>query len=237
MKIFIVEDNTIYRTIIKEQLSTMNMPLEVVGEAHDLSTAKERIKQLKPDVLIMDIMLKGENSFSIFKEVDFSQHQIIFVTAHADFAIPAFDVQAIGYLVKPINRDQLEKNLKVAQQNLRSKQPPSQIEPTINIPSEEGFDIVKVKHIIRCEAVNAATYIFIEPNKKMVSSYNIGRFKELLAAHGFFQPHRSYLINPAHVKKYIRSGVIVMNDGSEIPLSQNHRQEFIALFSDKMQFN
>ena len=101
---------------------------------------------------------------------------------------------------------------------------------TISVPSEAGFDIVQVNAITRCEAINNTTHIFLSNNKKLVSSYNLGKFRNMLSSKGFYQVHRSHIINLNFVKKYLRSGFIVMNDDVKIPLSKNNRTEFLAIF-------
>lgn len=245
LKILIVEDNPVYVALLKNKLNNISIPLTIIGIAHNIKTALEFIQQEVPNVLILDIDLKTESSFELFDHVNFKDYQIIFATAHEDYAISAFDVEAVGYLLKPVIASQLEKFLLVAQSNLQGKIVSQTIvekniilkhpitDTTISVPSETGFDIVPINTITRCEAVNNTTHIFLANNKKLVSSYNLGKFRDMLSEKGFSHVHRSHIINLNFVKKYLRSGIIVMQDDIEIPLSKSNRNEFIAIFSVK----
>lgn len=245
LKILIVEDNPVYIALLKNKLTMVNVPHTIVGIAHNIAESLILIKQENPDVLLLDIDLKSESSFELFDKINFKDFQIIFATAHENYAISAFDVEAIGYLLKPVIAAQLEKFLLIAQHNLKFKHPEnvaankdSKLKQlitttTISVPSETGFDIIQIGTIIRCEAVNSTTQIFLENKKKLVSSYNLGKFYDLLVDKGFYHVHRSHIINLSFVKKYLRTGIIIMNDDTEIPLSKNNRNEFIAIFSSK----
>ena len=242
LKILIIEDNPIYVALLKNKLNNIKLPLTIVGIAHNINTGIEIINQENPNVLILDIDLKTASGFEIFDHINFADYQIIFATAHENYAVSAFDVEAIGYLLKPVIASQLEKFLLIAQKNLDAKTVKHSIidkgntskhlitDSTISVPSEAGFDIVQVNAITRCEAINNTTHIFLSNNKKLVSSYNLGKFRNMLSSKGFYQVHRSHIINLNFVKKYLRSGFIVMNDDVKIPLSKNNRTEFLAIF-------
>lgn len=245
LKILIVEDNPVYIALLKNKLSQVSIPLNLIGVARNIAETLDLIGKEKPDVLILDINLQSESSFELFDTINFKDFEIIFATAHENYAINAFDVEAIGYLLKPVIASQLEKFLLIAQENLKIKLT-KYIQPgrdnnyrklitdnTISVPSETGFDIVPINTIIRCEAVNSTTQIFLDNKKRLVSSYNLGKFFDLLCDKGFYHVHRSHIINLSYVKKYLRSGAIVMMDDTEIPLSKNNRTDFIALFSGK----
>ena len=242
LKILIIEDNPIYVALLKNKLNSIKLPLTIVGIAHNINTGIEIINQENPNVLILDIDLKTASGFEIFDHINCADYQIIFATAHENYAVSAYDVEAIGYLLKPVIASQLEKFLLIAQKNLDAKIVKHSIiekgntskhlitDSTISVPSEAGFDIVQVNAITRCEAINNTTHIFLSNNKKLVSSYNLGKFRNMLSSKGFYQVHRSHIINLNFVKKYLRSGFIVMNDDVKIPLSKNNRTEFIAIF-------
>ena len=243
LKILIVEDSPIYVALLKNKLSLLNIPLQIIGDAPSCSKAIEIIALQKPDVIILDVNLENGTGFDLFKEINYKDYQIIFASAHENYAINAFEVEAIGYLLKPVEKVQLEKYLLIAQKNIKASQAAQLINvkesvlqynitsSTITVPSEAGFDILPIPHIIRCEAINSTTHLFLINNKKLVSSYNLGKFFDQLQGKGFFQVHRSHIISLVHVKKYLRSGIVIMSDGAEIPLSKINRNEFISLFS------
>ena len=207
LKILIVEDNPVYVALLKNKLSLSTIPLKIVGVANNILSALDFIQIEKPNVLILDIDLKTETSFELFDTINFTDYQIIFATAHENYAISAFDVEAVGYLLKPVIASQLDKFLQIALKNVQAKllqhsRTDKGIVPkhlitdtTICVPSEAGFDIVQINNIIRCEAVNSTTHIFLTNNKKLVSSYNLGKFWDMLDKKGFYQVHRSHIVN------------------------------------------
>lgn len=241
MKIVILEDNPVYISLLEAALKTIPLENTVVGVATNVAEARSVIQVTQPEVLILDIELKDETSFDLLAGIPYENYQIIFATGHDSYALAAFDVHAIGYLVKPVKSQQLEKLLLLAQANITGNYKRDQARlpalkgngaaATINVPSGSGFDIVRISAIIRCEAVNNSTYIYLENKKKLVSSYNVGKFWELLMEHGFFHPHRSHIINLNFVKKYFRIGTVLMDDGEEIPVARAKRQAFLAIFS------
>ncbi len=243
LKILIVEDCPTYVALLRNKLGEINIPLQIIGDAPSISTAIEIISTQKPDVIILDVNLETGTGFDLFKEINYKDFQIIFASGHESYAINAFDVEAIGYLLKPVEKAQLEKYLLIAKKNIHSSQEVQLIKEkesvlqydiaasTITVPSEAGFDILPIPHIIRCEAINSTTHIFLINNKKLVSSYNLGKFFDQLQGKGFFQVHRSHIVNLVYVKKYLRNGIVIMSDGAEIPLSKINRNEFISIFA------
>jgi two-component system LytT family response regulator len=244
MKILIVDDNPIYVALLKNKLGEIKIPIKIVGHAATITTTLKMINEQNPDVLILDIDLETETIFELFEHIDYRDYEIIFATGFDKYAVSAFDVEAIGYLVKPVITSQLEKFLLIAQNNLKARnegplpinreaKPKKQTisNDIISVPSETGFDIVPINKIQRCEAINATTHIFMDDGKKLVSSYNLGKFSDLLIDKGFYVVHRSHIVNLSFVKKYLRSGSIIMNDSTEIPLSKTNRQEFISIFT------
>lgn len=244
IKILIVEDNPVYEALLKNKLVETGVSLKVIGTTHTIPLALDLIAAEKPDVLILDVDLGTSTSFELFEKINYKDFEIIFATAFNDFAISAFDVEAIGYLVKPVITSQLKKFLLVAESNLLektlsqeivNKQSKSQKHTisgeTISVASDTGFDVVPISKIERCEAINSTTHIFLSDGSKLVSSYNLGKFSDLLSTKGFYPVHRSHLVNLSYVKKYLRSGIIIMQDGTEIPCSKANRQDFISIFS------
>lgn len=244
IKILIIEDNPVYKALLKNKLIETGISLKIIGTTHTIPLALELIAVEKPDVLILDIDLGTSTSFELFEHIYYKDFEIIFATAFNDFAISAFDVEAIGYLVKPVITSQLKKFLLVAENNVLEKslshemaikhnklQKHSISGETISVASDTGFDVVPISKIERCEAINSTTHIFLSDGSKLVSSYNLGKFTDQLFIKGFYPVHRSHLVNLSFVKKYLRSGIIIMQDGTEIPCSKTNRQDFIAIFS------
>ena len=100
----------------------------------------------------------------------------------------------------------------------------------IGIPTMEGVEFVRVKDIIRCEAMERCTQLFLVNEKRIVSSQNLGHFKKMLINYDFYQTHRSHLIHLMFIERYSKEGVITMNDESKVPLSRRNKDGLLAKF-------
>jgi len=149
--------------------------------------------------------------------------------------------KSVGYLRKPISEKDLIKAVDAAREKInkdlnsmgRETTPPEHYKKDhekdiIGIPTIEGFDIIKVSEIVRCEGLQKCTRIITIKKFDIVSSYNIGMFKKLLSPfNNFFSPHRSHIINMNFVKKYKKSGIIVLNNDTHIPIARNKKDDFL----------
>ncbi len=246
LQILIVDDETQSRALIKKLLADF-FPGTLVEEASDVTTAVEKINTQRPDLIFLDIQMRGETGFDLLDKIPIINSGIIFTTAHSEFAVKAFRYSAIDYLMKPIETEEFKIAVKKAiqksnnlpaapngqleflQQHLKA---PYAIPDKIIIATAEGFLFVAISNIIYCKAISNYTEFHITGHQKLLSSYTLGYYTELLQPHNFFRIHRSYLINLHHIKMYKRSdgGSIIMNDGEEIEVSRNNKEAFLKLF-------
>jgi two-component system, LytTR family, response regulator len=101
---------------------------------------------------------------------------------------------------------------------------------SIGIPTDEGIDFVCAQDILRCEGLNKYTLIVTQCQRQIISSYNIGEFARLLQPHGFFAAHKSHLVNLCRVKRLTADNMLILQDGSQVPLSRRRRLDFLARF-------
>ena len=97
----------------------------------------------------------------------------------------------------------------------------------IGIPTAKGLEFVRTQDIIRCEGIQKITKIYIHPQKSLLSSYNIGKYIQLLEPYGFFTAHKSHLINLDFILRYHKEGTITMEDLSTVPVSKRRRSSFL----------
>lgn len=221
-----------------------------VGDVHVLATcgsiqeAVLKIHEHKPDLVFLDILMKGETGFDLFEKVKDIKFDVIFVTAYDEYAMKALKVNAVDYILKPIDVE----DLKQAVDKVKHKKGKgikgeeigvllNQIHLSKNIkkialPTLEGLVFVHIDDIIRCESDENYTTFYLAGKERKVVSKTIKYFEELLEPHHFFRSHRSHLINLNHIKEYIRGdgGYIVMSDGSEVMLARRKKDEFMTLF-------
>ena len=213
--------------------------LENIGTFTDPLEALEAIRQEKPDLLFLDIEMPYLSGFDLLSLLPEPDMEIIFVTAYDQYAIEAFKHAAVGYIVKPIDPGELRNAIENAKNNIELKVAKqnnkvlldllTQKTNRISIPTTDGYIFVKVENIIRLEGTDGYTKIFCCKGIKHMSSYNLGKFRELLVNYPFFQQvHRSHVVNLNYVTKYLNEGYVEMEDGSKVSVSKTYRTELLG---------
>jgi two-component system LytT family response regulator len=220
--------------------------LEVRGKAHNVKEGTALIKEIKPELVFLDVEMPNGTGFDLltyFPEKDFD---VIFITAFNHYAIKAIKFSAIDYILKPINITEFieavnrvikkrsanslttNENFEILLENLRTARPTRLV-----IPTSDGREYLNPKDIIRIEADRSYSWFFINDRRKILVSKHLKEFQDLLNDRNFFRPHNSHLINLEFVKKFVRidGGYIEMSDGSQIPISRNRKDLFLAHMS------
>lgn len=210
--------------------------LSEVHVAATYTTWEEALGALRnrdADIVFMDISMPGKTGFDLLKLVPDLQSELIFVTAHEEHALRAFDHAATGYLLKPVDDAELLKAIARAMTRVDLKRGKPAKEPGIadkvGIPGNKGIDYINVSDILYLESVNKCTRV-VTAGREYMSSNNLGRFKELTDKYDFFQVHRSYIINLHGVVRYETEGNVIMSDKTVLPVSKNVRGDFLMKF-------
>ncbi len=217
--------------------------IKIVAELNDPIQALEVIEQEKPDLLFLDIEMPKMNGFELLKQVELDDIDIIFTTAYDEFAIEAFKVSAIDYLLKPIEREQLVnavakfkkfkddkdfgERFRIFLSRYGSQAP--RVLGKIALPTQEGFEFIKQEDIIRCESDSNYTTVVLESEKNIVVSRTLKDVESMLDPDSFVRVHHSHLINLRHIRKYHKGsgGVIVMDNGNNVSVSRSKKSEFL----------
>jgi len=227
------------------ELQMFKEQVEIVHTDQNPEAALEKLKELKPDILFIDIEMPKMNGFQFVEKAGKIDTHVVFCTAYDQFAVKAFKVSALDYLLKPVNEDELarvlkkistqenqggfQKKMDLLMENIKSKEGKFR---TIVVPSMEGLEFVKVDTILRCESDSNYTKIFFENEKPILISKTLKSIEEMIENMGFFRVHHSHLINLEYVQKYVRgnAGHIIMHDGSSVPVSRSKKAEFLEIF-------
>lgn len=222
----------------------------MAGHASNVKEGLDGIREYDPDIVFLDIQMKGETGFDLLNKLDKIDFSLIFTTAYEQFAIKAFRFNAIDYLLKPIITDELVEAVnkvkkRIDLQKTASKEQieqlyqdiksPEKIHDKIAVPTVEGFIVIPLNEIVYCHASSNYTEFYLTDQKCILSSYTLKQYDEILTLQSFFRAHRSYLINLAHVKIYRKGkgGEVVMSNGHEIEISETHKDEFLHLLNIK----
>jgi two-component system LytT family response regulator len=240
IKTIIIDDEPKAIAILADKIKRFCPELEVVASISKPQDAFDSINEYQPDLVFIDIAMPGMTGFDILQQFTHPNFEIIFATAFDQYALDAIKHCAIGYLVKPIDNEDLVEAVVNATRNIEDKNALEKNKLLIEnlgvqkfqkkkivIPSTEGLEFVKVKTISHFEGVDGYTKIHLSNRKAMLSSHSIGHFKKLLNIEDFYHVHKSYIINMSFVERYLNDGYVVLQGDISIPVSRAKRAEFL----------
>jgi two-component system LytT family response regulator len=238
----IVDDEKAQQELLSGMLRDQFPQITLMDICSSVDEGVQKINKINPHLVFLDVVMPPKNGFDLLFELGEINFEIIFTTSFEEYAVKAFKVSAVDYLLKPFGASELKNaiekfekriqsrhtinNIDVLLQNLRSKI----ISKTkIALPSQKGYVFVEVCDIVRCEADNTYTTFFFTDKSSLVVSKSIKECEEILSDFQFFRIHLSYLINLNYVKEYLKGdgGQVRMTDGSVIDVSRRKKEEFL----------
>jgi two-component system LytT family response regulator len=217
--------------------------VDIVGTANNGKEGIAIIREQQPDLVFLDIQMPYLNGLDMLEELGTTSSQIIFTTAFDQFAIRAIKLNALDYLLKPVDRQELADAIAkycktpqtVSKQQLRSMQAiqAGKVPEIIAISSNAGLEFLNIRDIILLEGDSCYTNIYLTGGAKRVISKTLHHFEELLEGNYFFRAHKSYLVNLREVKQYLRgeNGELILSNNRRIAISRNKKEAFLDLFA------
>ena len=215
--------------------------IEIVGEADSIKSAKTLLKKSTPDLIFLDIQLSDGLSFEIFDVIEVKS-AIIFTTAYDEYALKAFKLNSVDYLLKPLRPSKVKEAVAKAISQLGKSQINIKLEELKNaltqsnfkkiaLPVSDGIRFVPFEDIVMMEADGMYTKISMTQEEILISK-PLKHFVDLLAQIPvFYKPHRSYLVNLTYIKQYVKSdgGYILMDNDHSVSISKEKREEFLSI--------
>jgi len=236
IKALIVDDEELARSDLRSLLSEIST-VEIVGEANSIKTAIEAIEKYKPNVIFLDIQFPRETGFDLLEKID-SNARIIFVTAFDKYAIRAFEVNALDYLIKPVDPERLAitlERLEGVPKNGEKKLSNFNYSDSIFIEHSNSFYFVKVNSIIMISAEGAYTKVITSKGIKALAHKSMKEWEARLPENSFVRIHRSTIINIDFIEKIDKwfnySHRVHLKD-IEKPISISRR--YIAIIRERM---
>lgn len=242
IKVMIIDDEKHCITTLQHLLKNFKDEVEVVATTQQSIHAKALIEEYKPHLVFLDIEMPIMNGLELLEQFTSLPFETIFTTAYDQYAIKALRLSALDYLLKPIDKQELNaalekyksKELLTTQEQVQQVKKITQqkIMDTLALSTIEGLLFIKMKDIMYLEATSSYTTIFMSNGTKYLASKTLATFEEVMDEAIFFRPHKSYIINLKNVKQYIRGegGEIIMENGTSISLSRNKKQQFLEMF-------
>lgn len=245
MRVAIIDDEQHCVKSLLLHIKSLFPHFEVVFHSTKPREAVKMIQDTTVDLLFLDVEMPGMNGFEFLELFEQPSFDVIFTTAYSQYAIPAFRAKAINYLLKPIDEDELVEAVTSWQEKRELENDNDQISALLEslkkdellgnkvaVPILDGFEFINVKSVLYCQSENNYTNIYFECGKKLLVSKTLKEFEKVMEKFLFIRTHQSYLINPHHMRKYVRNdgGYIVLVNGKEIPVSANRKRLIVGLF-------
>lgn len=242
IKTIIIDDEK-HAIITLKHLLDKFQDVEILATIQDSNSAKETIDRLKPDLIFLDIEMPILNGFDLLEQFDEFNFKVIFTTAYDQYALKALKVNALDYILKPVDEKELQEALDKyhnneifnTQEQLANlaKFNMGQMAETLALSSSKGLLFIKIKDIMYLTASSSYTNVKMVSGETHLVSKSLSNFEDFLTDFpSFFRPFKSNIVNLHYVKQYIRGegGELIMEDNTSIVVSRNKKQEFLNLF-------
>lgn len=250
LKALIIDDEELARKNLNILIKDYCPEVEVIGDAGDIKTAKDKIESLHPDVIFLDIrMPRASEGFELLDSIENRDFFVIFVTAFKDYALKAFNANAIHYVLKPVDIDDLTNAVaKVVESKKQFSAEPENFNTyfdaiknlstsidnkgygkKIAISHTKGIKLVETKNIVYLEASGNCTMIYFSDGKRYLDTRTLKIYESILNPKEFYRIHKSYIISIEELKEYVNEDghFAVLKSGKLLPVARNRVSTFV----------
>ena len=252
IKLIIVDDEKMSRLTLRKLLEMYCPSVEIIAEAENATEATVLARELKPDLIFLDVAMPGKNGIDFLKEQEEINFEVIFVTAHDKYVLQAIRFAAVDYLQKPVEEKLLVTAVSNAAKRIQQKSTSQHIETFLHnmkhqtgqqplqlcIPSVKGFQVVELSDIIYCEAGNTYTNIHFKDGKKILASRPLMDYEMMLQDSLFFRTHKSFLINMKHIheNQKVADGFVTKRNGKQLEVSRRKKETFLIKMKEVFKY-
>lgn len=239
IKALVIDDETVAAQVLQLMIERHVPQITELSVATTIAAAKELLRSFKPDIVFLDIVMPEANGFEFLTSLDAVDFEVIFTTAHDEYAIRAFRFSAFDYLLKPIDAEDLQAAVvrfveKKQQLNLSTQllhnlignlQNKDEAAFKLAVPSVTGTMFFATADIIRLESTGNYTRFFLQNQPEYLSSKTLKYYADILLQHNFLRVHKSHLVNKKYITNYHNEGAVALATNEVIPVSRQRRQE------------
>jgi len=244
LKAIIVEDEKRARDLLVNTIAHYKLPVEVMANCATVLEAIKQIQLHKPDFIFLDIEMPNYSGFELLDFFDNIDFEIIFLTAYSKYAVKAFQVSAVDYLLKPLQIDRLESALNKVKEKLALKNSAHRVNALkenlqsdqltkIVLPLANSYQFIEIGDIVAIEAARAYCNFHLKDKRKFLVSKSLRHFEEILNQQpGFVRIHRSFLVNLNYIERYFKNEqrVELINNLS-VKVSRDRKEYFEQIFN------
>ncbi len=225
-----------------------NIKLQVLELCDSVNSGILAINTFNPDIVFLDIQMPNENGFELFKKIEKITFEVIFTTAHKDYAINAIKYGAFDYLLKPINQIDLLSVLKryeikksTSQQRERlsivldNLQTANNSFNKIAFPTQTGYDLISLNSILYCKSDSNYCKVILVGGKEILLAKTLKYVEQLINSSIFFRVHKSFLVNLNYIQNFNKLDElsIIITNGEKIPVSVRKKESFLNALTKK----
>lgn len=241
VKAIIVDDELNARENLNYLLQEFCKEVQIVDEASNVDEAIVKINKHKPNLVFLDIEMPQKNGFQLLEEYTNINFQVIFITAYDKYAIQAFEVAAVDYLLKPIEISRLKQAVNKVVKAIESVSNTKRIDllktnkkviKRIAIPYKSDYAIVNIEDISCIEADRMYSIIHTTNSKKFIVAKKLNHYEDLLCEKAdFIRVHRSWIINANKIETYSKKEKhVVLTTSFKVSVSKSYKENFEAFF-------
>ena len=250
LKAIIVDDEELARKNLGMMLKEYCPAVEVIDEAGNITDAQSKIEALNPDVVFLDIrMPSGSEGFELLEKIENRNFLVVFVTAFKDYALRAFNANAVHYVLKPIDADDLiqavekvvesrvafsddPENFKTyfeSLQNLSTTLTTSGFGKKIAISHTKGIKLIEIEDITYLEASGNCTMLYFKDGSRYLDTRTMKVYEGILDPALFYRIHKSYILNLDELKEYLNEDghMAILKNGKMLPVARNRVSTFV----------
>jgi len=247
----LIDENDTDIKYLESLLHTYCPGIAVLAAAGDADSGHAAIQAFKPDIVFLGAELNDRRSFSMVQEFKDPCFEVIFTSTCSEYAMEAFRLQALDYLLKPIGINELQAAVYKAEQRIALKQANTLLqelmdgsdknnnEGKIALPVLEGYKFVRPGDIVYCKASGSYTLLFFADGRSDLVSIRLGACEQLLPAPAFFRVHYSYIVNLSYVDQYVkgRGGYLMLHNGGAIDVAASRKEKFLEVIANQWRDN
>ena len=248
----IIDDEPRGISTLQKMLELLCPDVKIVATCLHPDDAIDKIKELKPDLIFLDIAMPDKNAFEMLDSFEDIFFEIIFVTAYNEFTEQALHLSAVDYLLKPVREKLLVEAVKRATQRISYKTGNQPVETLLHnvqqasapqrmklcIPSTKGYEVIEIRDIIFIEADSMYSNIHLVNNHVICASKPMLEYATVLEDCNFIRIHKSYVINLDHVTNYVRGegGSVILTGGKEVEVSRRKKELLMQRMKEYFRF-
>ena len=228
---------------LEKKIEKLFPSIRIVGTYQKPESAITAIKELKPQLVFLDIQMPRINGFELLEALELIDFEVIFVTAYSEYALQAFKQNAIDYILKPIDNTELtlavekainaiesQDKLKLNSKLLKLISSTKTDNNKLIVPTVKGLSFIPQDEVLHIEGYEGYTKIHLEDDSTLMSSYNLGKFDKVVSAN-FFKCHKSHIVNINKVRHFENEGYLVLENKQRVPISRANKKAFLELFN------